>query len=169
LKPIEKKAIFKLAFSESGRFQRRLLFYFGICILACLAVLFIEYAFGMPFSKSLDAFPGLAGNVRVALYALPILSLLGFLLLLTRRWPDAVLNWGDAILSALFLATMSFVVAASFPGRGFLYPFVMLLFLHATLVPSRLWVQVFLSATTVLCFAASHYFSFQVCPRRNGC
>src|SRR5262249_46930786 len=47
-------------------------------------------------------------------------------------------------------------------GRGFLYPFVMLLFLHATLVPSRLWVQVFLSAATVLCFAASHYFSFQV-------
>jgi Serine/threonine protein kinase len=148
--------------SPSGQLQRRLLLYFSMGVVASLVVFLGAYYFELVSPNSQILFPELKRHLKATFFLYPALFIFGILGVLLIQKSNGLLIALDVAVSTLALLTMSFIIAVLFPGQGFMYPYLALLFFHALCVPGPIWVQAWLGIAALFSFAAQRILSYEL-------
>ncbi|MCC6272288.1 MAG: serine/threonine protein kinase [Deltaproteobacteria bacterium] len=133
---------------EAQILRQRLRLFFAIGLIASL-IAAVADALGYKRFEDIE-WAGLIAYYSYILWAFPAVSLVGIALLSLRRWSVHGLHWIDFAFVAgyIFLITLSSSVYSPTAPRVFAYS--ILLFAHAAIIPSRVWVQTMLGATISL-------------------
>ncbi|MCC6271881.1 MAG: serine/threonine protein kinase [Deltaproteobacteria bacterium] len=133
---------------EAQILRQRLRLFFAIGLIASL-IAAVADALGYKRFEDIE-WAGLIAYYSYVLWAFPAISLLGIGVLSLRRWSVHGLHWIDFafVTGYIFLITFSSAVYSPTAPRVFAYS--ILLFAHAAIIPSRVWVQTLLGATISL-------------------
>jgi len=133
---------------EAQVLRQRLLLFFGIGLVASLIAVVADTLGFKRFQEI--GWNGLAGYYSWVLWAFPLLSLSAMLILSLRRWQVLGLHAIDFTFVAGYILLITFSSSVYSPLIPRVFAFAILLFAHAAIVPSRVWVQVLLGATVIL-------------------
>ena len=90
----------------------------------------------------------------------PLSFFLGFLLVFARRWSAQSLQMIDLGITLFNLIGMTALLAVITPASFILFPYSLLLLLHAVVIPCRLWVQAVLAITAVILYPLGQILSY---------
>ena len=133
---------------EAQILRQRLRLFFAIGLIASL-IAAIADALGYKRFEDIE-WRGLLSYYSYVLWAFPVVSLTGLALLSLRRWSVHGLHWIDLVIVACYLLLIIFSTSVYSPLASRVFGYSILLFAHAAIVPSRVWVQAFLGATVTL-------------------
>lgn len=142
--------------------RNRLLIFFGIGLAASFVALIADFLGFKRFENIPDT--PLTPYYSWIIAAFPAVGILAILLLVLRRWSEAGLHVIDYSIVAIyiFLITLSSSVYSPLVPRTF--AFSILLFAHAAMVPSRVWVQALIGGTITLCYPLGLVLSYRFLP-----
>jgi tRNA A-37 threonylcarbamoyl transferase component Bud32 len=143
--------------SQSKLYRDRLISFFGMCVLLAFTVFLADRYFD--FGDVVE-FSNAARSFHFFFFLLPSIFFVGLVFLLMKPWPDLFVTGVDLVINILGLGLLSLIISLISPASSVLYPFTLLLFFHAVLVPSRVWVQVVLGAAAVLFFIMGRVLAF---------
>ena len=148
--------------AEEAQVLRQRLQLFFLVGLAASLVVGVADILGYQHLESIT-WSSLSPYRRYLLWFLPIVSLLG-ILLLRRPWSIAGLHLIDEALVTVYILLISFLAAVFSPLDTRVFAFAILLFAHAALVPSRVWLQVAIGATVSIVYPLGLLLSYRLLP-----
>lgn len=125
--------------------RQRLSLFLAIGLIASL-IAAVADALGFKRFESIE-WAGLISYYPFVLWAFPAISLLGIALLSLRRWSVHGLHWIDFSFVAGYVLLITFSSSVYSPTAPRVFAYSILLFAHAAIIPSHVWVQVLLGAT----------------------
>lgn len=133
---------------EAQILRQRLRLFFAIGFIASL-IAAIADALGFKRFEDIE-WAGLISYYSYVLWAFPAVSLLGIALLSLRRWTVHGLHWIDFAFVAGYILLITFSSSVYSPTAPRVFAYSILLFAHAAIIPSHVWVQTLLGATVSL-------------------
>jgi|GEM_PF-2605082 len=126
----------------------------GVSLIACFIDYFIFAGQNPHLFSKMDNF------IHPLLLIHPFSFFLGFLIVTMRSWSSMFLQIIDLGVSFFNILVMTLIFFVISPLHFLLFPYLLLLFLHAVLIPCKLWVQTVLAIAVAIAYLLGQILSY---------
>jgi len=137
-------------------------------VIGLVASLFAAAADSLGFKRFEDVEPFIDWYYPYFVWAFPVISLAGLAVLALRRWSAHGLHWIDAIFLCLYVLLITSGTSLFSPQIPRVFGYAILLFAHAAIVPSHVWVQSVLGGAVTLAYPLGLWLAYFKFPEIRG-